>query len=466
MNILKVKINDEWVEIPAIKGAPGAQGPKGDTGATGAQGPKGDKGDTGATGATGATGPQGPKGDTGATGAAATDQQISTYLSSVISNPSSPPLDRTLSSNVSATPADIAGSIEGVVQDILTNDNVLDYDSCVSGRLRVSDGALVSATNQKVSDYIPIWPGMIMTRNFNLGSDAYGDVYYNISKQVIETVASNGATPNTHEAPAGAAWVRITIPNTALVSGSETAKVYVQPKVKQIIEKTKWLAVGDSITYGVYSAVSNGGTVKYEGDGWVQQLAKALNYDLKVMASRGMGYTAAVTGKDPENPSGDRINLSTLLTRIEALTDDYNLITIAFGVNDYNTPEASTLATLATGLNSALQRITTKFKNARVVVITPFNCCNQVNGTAATKWNCNYAIGSPARSLADVAHKIQECCDAYGVECINATENFVFNITNISPNLTDSERLLPDKVHPSLKGHTLLAKGLAHYLVN
>lgn len=72
MDILKVKVDNEWVGIPAIQGP---QGPKGDTGATGATGPKGDTGATGATGPqgpkgdTGATGPQGPKGDTGATGA-------------------------------------------------------------------------------------------------------------------------------------------------------------------------------------------------------------------------------------------------------------------------------------------------------------------------------------------------------------------------------------------------------------
>lgn len=412
--------------------------------------------------------PKGAKGDTGntgATGAAATDAQVAAYLSSVISNPSSPPLDRTLGSNVSAAPADMAGAIKGVVQDILTGGNVLDYSSCVSGRLRVSDGAVVSATNQHYSDYIPVWPGMIVRRNFHVSSDSYGDVYYNASKGIIETVKSNTDT-KMHEAPAGAMWVRLTIPNSALVSGSETAVVIVEPKVKMIAEKTNWLAIGDSITFGVYSAVENGNTVKMVGDGWVRKLASALNYNIKVMASRGMGYTAAVTGKDPDDPDGPRISLDTLLTRIEALTDDYNLITIAFGVNDYNTPSSASLATVALGLNDALQRITTKWKSARVVVITPFNCCNQANGTAATKWDCNYEVGSPGRSLADIAHKIRDCCDAYGVECINATENFLFNITNIAPSLSDSDRLLPDKVHPSLYAHTLIAKAMAHYLMN
>ena len=75
MDILKVKVGNEWIGIPAIQGPQGPQGPKGETGATGATGSQGLKGDTGETGPqgpkgdTGATGPQGPKGDTGETGA-------------------------------------------------------------------------------------------------------------------------------------------------------------------------------------------------------------------------------------------------------------------------------------------------------------------------------------------------------------------------------------------------------------
>lgn len=63
MDILKVKVGNEWVGIPAIQGPQGLQGPQGATGATGQQGPQGIQGETGATGP---QGPQGPKGDTGA----------------------------------------------------------------------------------------------------------------------------------------------------------------------------------------------------------------------------------------------------------------------------------------------------------------------------------------------------------------------------------------------------------------
>ena len=366
----------------------------------------------------------------------------------------------------------IAENIDNAENGLMSDANVLNYSTCASGRLRMTDGAVVSATNQHYSDYIPVRYGMKVYRNFVLESTSYGDVYYDINKNIIEKLPSEIGT-NTHTVPKGAAFVRFTIPNSMLVAGSETAVVTITTTRLANIEKrliipvvktTKWLAMGDSITFGVYSAVDDGEPKEFVGDGWVQLLAKSFGYELTVMASRGMGYTAEVDGKDPLN-GNNRINLDTLLTRTEALTDEFNLITLAFGVNDYNSPSVATLDTIALGLNDALQRLTTKWKNARIVVITPFNCCNTVGCTLQTKWNCNYPRGNPERTLADVADKIKECCDAFGVECINCTENFVLNVVNIAKTLSDDERLLPDKVHPSQEAHGLIAKTMAHHLL-
>lgn len=78
MQLLKVKVNGEWVEIPAIEGAQGPTGAIGPTGA-GVQGPTGPQGETGAQGPTGAQGeqgeqgPTGPQGETGAQGPTGAD---------------------------------------------------------------------------------------------------------------------------------------------------------------------------------------------------------------------------------------------------------------------------------------------------------------------------------------------------------------------------------------------------------
>ena len=229
-------------------------------------------------------------------------------------------------------------------------------------------------------------------------------------------------------------------------------------------EQTKWLALGDSITLGVYSFVNGNSTSEAVGTGWVQRLAYYLGYELRTFASRGMGYTAEVTGRDPADMDA-RISLSTLLERAVALEDEFNLITLAFGVNDYNTPSSATLTTVAAGLNSAIETLAARWPMARIVVITPFNCCNTEGCTLETRWNCDFARGDPGRTLADIAHKIQECCDAKNVECINCTENFVLNVYNISKTLSNAERLLPDKVHPSLAAHALIAKTMVHHLL-
>lgn len=232
----------------------------------------------------------------------------------------------------------------------------------------------------------------------------------------------------------------------------------------KIINKTKWLAVGDSITFGVYSTVENGNVVEKIGNGWIQQLASALNYDLKVMASKGMGYTAAITGQDPDD-ANSRINLDTLLTRIEALDDDFNLITLAFGTNDYGTPSLSTSASIENGLSDAIERLVAKWKNARIIIITPFNRCSTNSGTKNSKWDCNTTRSQNNLSLHDIGVIISNVCDTYGVECINVTDNSCLNVINISKDLADDVRLLPDKVHPSLNAHTLIAKYMVHYIL-
>lgn len=64
MQLFKVKVNGEWVEIPALQGQQGPTGigVQGPTGAPGAMGPTGSQGEMGPTGE---TGPQGPTGKTG-----------------------------------------------------------------------------------------------------------------------------------------------------------------------------------------------------------------------------------------------------------------------------------------------------------------------------------------------------------------------------------------------------------------
>ena len=250
----------------------------------------------------------------------------------------------------------------------------------------------------------------------------------------------------------GEIWIRYA--RYASSSYSWRAWVKIHSGIEKIVEPTKWLAVGDSITYGVYSYIGSGGVAgsAVTPDCWVRLLANSLSYDLTIMASRGMGYT--VTGQDPDDSSLPRITLDALLTRIEAMTDDFNLITLAFGINDYATT-TSTVSGVVTSFNDAVERLSEKFPEARLVVITPFNSCRA--GTASSNWAYNTASGN--KTLKDVADAIAERCSAYGIECIDASNGFLLNSFNI-------QDLLPDSTHPSLIAHKLIAKNMAHLLLN
>ena len=206
---------------------------------------------------------------------------------------------------------------------------------------------------------------------------------------------------------------------------------------------TNWLAMGDSIAMGVYSYTSGDGTATAITTPWSTQVASSKRYSNTILASRGMGYTEEVTGRDPDG--GDtRISLSELLTRMEAMTDDFNLVTMQFGINDYNTPSVASLSTIETGLRNAINRITNKFKNAKLVVLTPFNCSNV--GSESSLYGFRTARGG--RTLQDIANKIRDVCTEMGVECLYVTNGNPFNIKNIVS-------LQPDGVHPSqdARGH-------------
>ena len=211
-----------------------------------------------------------------------------------------------------------------------------------------------------------------------------------------------------------------------------------------IVEKTKWLALGDSITYGVYST---GPDTKVDStNGWVKRLADSLGYTLNNQGVRGMGYIAV---------GGNGITWGSVLDTVETYTaSDYNLITVHLGINDYNT-SSITLSDLETVVKSSIQRLATKFPQTRLVFITPLN--SNRRGSASTKYCYGQQYGG--RSLKDIADTIKSCCDAYGVECIYATDGFLLNTFNIST-------LLPDETHPSDYCHTLIAKNMAHFLLD
>lgn len=206
-----------------------------------------------------------------------------------------------------------------------------------------------------------------------------------------------------------------------------------------LVEQTKWLAIGDSITRGVYSD-SDGSHDSTSG--WVKMVSDSFGFDLNNKGVRGMGYKAV---------GGNGITFEQTLQAVEALQDDYNLVTVALGINDYNS--SYSLASLELVIKNSIERLAAKFPKARLVYITPFN--SNRRGDASTKYCFNYP--NNGRSLKDVADLIKSCCAVYGVECIYASDGFLMNTYNMAT-------LLPDMTHPSIDGHKLIAKTMSHLL--
>lgn len=110
--------------------------------------------------------------------------------------------------------------------------NALDYSKITSGqRMKVADGSVVTSNTASLSDYIPVMYGMELTVNYKMSSNTYGDAFYDRNFGLIETKTSASA-PRTYIVPENAFYFRSTIPNTAIVSGEETATVILSPLKK------------------------------------------------------------------------------------------------------------------------------------------------------------------------------------------------------------------------------------------
>lgn len=210
----------------------------------------------------------------------------------------------------------------------------------------------------------------------------------------------------------------------------------------------KWAAIGDSITYGVYSTGSNTTAVNRDKC-YAKRIANLIGAEsFQNLGVRGLGYINS--GNDGETLKDDVIDATTWT--------DYNLITVALGVNDYygnraigTQSDAAWSGTVYGSIRGTIESLMTYNPKAKLIFITPFNMSK--SGNLSTHWGKGYSK-SNIGTLADVRDAIIYWCDYYGIEYINETDYSVINDLNI-------ETLLLDGLHPSSDAHTLIAKELA-----
>ena len=240
-------------------------------------------------------------------------------------------------------------------------------------------------------------------------------------------------------------------------------------------ESVRWLALGDSITYGVYSYPDGegSGSSTDASKTYVARLQELLGYNLTNKGIGGMGWVqrSSSSGRtwnlkeqlDITNPSTE--------TEIRFYVDaaDYDLITIFLGVNDWKQPQQTgsnpqaTLQAVEDNMKYCFDKLIAENQNIKIIVFSPINSAWEISSNPSTKANqfaMNYSGGYNGYTMNTLVAKMKEVCESYGIEFHDMLHNSIINICNIGGNTT----LLPDNVHPSLEAHKLIAEDMYRFM--
>ena len=120
--------------------------------------------------------PKGDKGDKGDQGDPAPAEQVTTavdaYLAENFSNPSNPPLDRTLASSSSAAPADMVGSLKSAIEHSIVQNNNIDFSGMSSINRTISSGNKWVTTNNAQGYMIAVENTKVISVKANSTSEA------------------------------------------------------------------------------------------------------------------------------------------------------------------------------------------------------------------------------------------------------------------------------------------------------
>lgn len=225
-----------------------------------------------------------------------------------------------------------------------------------------------------------------------------------------------------------------------------------------------WVAFGDSITQKYYSYFNEDGTVTTKESGWDVVYPNAVvnknHWNVTNKGYGGMGWIMTST----ESTTYVAYN------RIKEIDfTQYNLVTFAYGVNDwkgniamgslddaFTYDETMTPATVIESMRYCFEYIMSKNPLIKIIVLTPLNCRGYSfnYGDDSTCWARGYTGFTNTGTLDEFADKMMEVCDSYGIECIDMTRNSCINKANIV-------QMLPDGVHPSVECHEMVGIELA-----
>lgn len=222
--------------LDAIKGDPGIQGPKGDKGDTGPQGPQGLQGVQGIPGEKGDTGLQGPKGDPGDPApASAVVPAVEDWLEDNILQETGYVLDRSLTANNAAAPADLVGDLKNEITQITGNSEIIftpDKYIDTSGAT-VDINALIDSTTGYKCAVIDATEGDVFTINCTGGNSPRAWCFIDNSGNVISnSIASYTAVNLILSAPENS--------NKLVLNGKNTdASSWIGVLIKDTVKELK-----------------------------------------------------------------------------------------------------------------------------------------------------------------------------------------------------------------------------------
>lgn len=212
-----------------------------------------------------------------------------------------------------------------------------------------------------------------------------------------------------------------------------------------------WYAIGDSITFGLYSTSATAYHQPVVGQRWVDYVAKYNGYELTNLGKSNAGFLTSPTFRSMV----DGANFA-----------DADLVTIMLGINDWKYEAAvdkvgtmnddiTTGGTIVSELRYGLEKIIADNPYCKIILITPINAKIGSRGTEGTNWayGFNGSI-TPCGSLKNFGDKLKEVCEYYGVQVIDMTNSSVVNRKSITT-------VLPDGIHPNLDCYKALGLELA-----
>lgn len=205
-----------------------------------------------------------------------------------------------------------------------------------------------------------------------------------------------------------------------------------------------YLALGDSITYGYLP--SGRASLPYP-----TAIANALGLNVEYGAQTGAGFIY---------PNGEITAMSIVDFYCKQGHDydfnRYNLVTIAFGTNDYgnNYPLGDindlypTNETVCGAVNYCIEKIYDNNPKINLVFVLPINACDV--GTATTNYRYG-TVNEVGYTLIELCNKIKSICDKYGI-------NYIDNSHSVVNKMNVDKGIFVDRLHPTDEFYKILGQ--------